>query len=117
MHSFKSERVFGTRLEKLMGNIQGGFMKFLVPMLSAFFIFTACSSAPEKLEDRRASINEEYQEDLADLKEEREESLKEAEEEYQDDVREYRRERAHEAIDDSDKVEYDEDGNVINLQN
>lgn len=100
-----------------MDNIQGGFMKLLVSMLSVLFIFTACSSAPEKLEDRRAAINEEYQEDLADLKEEREESLKEAEEEYRDDVREYRRERAIEAIEDSETVEYDEDGNVINLEN
>lgn len=92
-------------------------MKYLVPMLSALFIFTACSSAPEKLEDRRAEINEEYQEDLADLKEDREESLQEAEEEHKDEIYEYRRERAHEAIDDSDSVEYDEDGNVINLEN
>ena len=92
-------------------------MKFLVPMLSVLFVFTACSSAPEKLEDRRAAINEEYQEDLADLKEEREENLQEAEEEYRDEIMDYRRERAHDAIEDSDDVEYDEDGNVINLQN
>ena len=117
MHPIKSEFLFGTGLELLLINIQGGFMKYLVPMLSAFFIFTACSSAPQKLEDRRASINEEYQEDLADLKEEREENLQEAEEEYRDEVMEYRRDRAHEAIDDSDNVQYDEDGNVINLEN
>lgn len=92
-------------------------MKFLVPFLSVLFIFTSCSSAPEKLDDRRAAINEEYQEDLSDLKEEREENLQQAEEDYQEDVRDYRRERAHEAIDDSDRVEYDEDGNVIKLEN
>jgi outer membrane protein assembly factor BamD (BamD/ComL family) len=92
-------------------------MKNIVAIMSLLALFGACSSAPEKLDDRRASINEEYQEDLAELKEEREENLKQAEEDYREDVRDYRRERAHEAIDDSENVDYDKDGNVINLEN
>lgn len=94
-------------------------MKNILAILSLLALLGACSSSsgPEKLEDRRASINEEYQEDLAELKEEREESLKQAEEDYREDVRDYRRERAIEAIEDSETVEYDEDGNVINLKN
>lgn len=91
-------------------------MKFLVPMLSVLFVFTACSSAPEKLEDRRADIQAEYEEEVSEAREERDEALQEAEEDYRDEIRDYRRERAHEAIDDSDTVEYDEDGNVINLE-
>lgn len=91
-------------------------MRNIVAIMSLLALFGACSSAPEKLDDRKADINQQYEEDVADLKEERDEDLQEAEEEYREEIRDYKRERAHDAIDDSDSVEYDEDGNKINLE-